>query len=91
LFGACVVYLFLYESSDISLEAVDMMYNDPTCKPWTSRTWAPPGYSSRADLIEQSRAAESRKPVAEVEHVEKAGEPSGRNGFHDTENGNLKH
>lgn len=84
LFGAIFVYLFLYESSDISLEAVDMMYNDPKCKPWTSRAWAPPGYTSRTDLIDQSRAAEQHKGLAaEVEHVEKAGEPSGHNGFHD--------
>ena len=25
------------------------MYNDPACKPWTSRKWAPPGYTSRYD------------------------------------------
>ncbi|KAI0321540.1 general substrate transporter [Amylostereum chailletii] len=74
LLGAVVVYLFLYESSDISLEAVDMMYNDPTCKPWTSRSWAPEGYKGRHDLIEQSKAAEAQKPLegAEMEHVEKA-------------------
>jgi MFS transporter, SP family, sugar:H+ symporter len=67
-----VVFLFLYESSDISLEAVDMMYNDPNCKPWTSQTWAPAGYSSRADLIEQTKSAEAQKPIAETEHSEKA-------------------
>ncbi|KAG9316785.1 general substrate transporter [Chiua virens] len=59
--GAVVVYLFLYESSDISLEHVDMMYTDSNCKPWTSRQWAPPGYTSRQDLIEQTRAAEEHK------------------------------
>ncbi|KAF9265008.1 general substrate transporter [Marasmius fiardii PR-910] len=37
--GAVVVYFFLYESSDLTLEAVDEMYNDPNCKPWTSRKW----------------------------------------------------
>ncbi|KAF8128975.1 general substrate transporter [Boletus edulis] len=61
LMGAVVVYLFLYESSDISLENVDMMYTDPTCKPWTSHQWAPPGYLSRQDFIEQTRAAEEHK------------------------------
>ena len=25
------------------------MYCDPDCKPWTSRSWAPPGYASRQD------------------------------------------
>ncbi|KAJ8090329.1 hypothetical protein PM082_018925 [Marasmius tenuissimus] len=39
LFGAIVVWLFLYESSDLTLEAVDEMYNDPSCKPWSSRQW----------------------------------------------------
>ncbi|PCH34606.1 general substrate transporter [Wolfiporia cocos MD-104 SS10] len=62
--GAVVVYFFLYESSDLSLESVDMMYGDPYCKPWTSRTWAPAGFTSRADLVEQSRAAEAHKPLA---------------------------
>ncbi|KAJ7589024.1 general substrate transporter [Mycena floridula] len=37
--GALMVYFFLYESSNLSLESVDKMYNDPTCKPWTSRAW----------------------------------------------------
>ncbi|TFK80912.1 general substrate transporter [Polyporus arcularius HHB13444] len=61
--GAVIVYFFLYESSDLSLESVDMMYCDPTCKPWTSRTWAPEGFSSRKELVEQSRAAEAHKPL----------------------------
>ena len=84
LLGAVVVFCFLYESSDISLEAVNMMYNDPACKPWTSRSWAPPGYANRHDLIEQTRAAEQHKPFAgaQAEHIEKAGEPSGLNGEH---------
>jgi len=49
LFGAVVVWLFLYESSGLSLENVDVMYRDPACKPWTSRQWSPPGYASRRD------------------------------------------
>jgi len=76
--GAVIVYFFLYESSDLSLESVDMMYSDPYCKPWTSRNWAPPGFESRADLIEQSRAAEMHKPLAtgtEEARIEKTAEP----------------
>ncbi|KIY46502.1 general substrate transporter [Fistulina hepatica ATCC 64428] len=61
--GAVVVFLFLYESSGLSLEGVDMMYNDPACKPWTSRTWAPSGYANRQDLVQQTRAAEASKPL----------------------------
>jgi len=40
--GAVIVYFFLYESSGLSLENVDRMYNDPSVKPWTSRSWVPP-------------------------------------------------
>ncbi|EIW77729.1 general substrate transporter [Coniophora puteana RWD-64-598 SS2] len=73
--GAVVVYLFLYESSDLTLEAVNMMYTDPDCKPWTSGRWAPPGFTSRQDLVEQARAAESSKPLAsgalEEQRIEK--------------------
>ena len=75
--GALTVYFFLYESSDLTLESVDQMYNDPTCKPWTSRRWAPPGYENRGDLIEQTKAAGAGKPFAsgdvEKKHVENAG------------------
>ncbi|KAF7970911.1 hypothetical protein HWV62_22608 [Athelia sp. TMB] len=80
LLGAAVVYLFLYESSDLSLEAVNLMYTDPHCRPWTSARWAPPGFASRRDLVEQVRAAEGGKaPLgagagAEEERVEKHGE-----------------
>ncbi|KAH9946744.1 general substrate transporter [Amylocystis lapponica] len=74
--GAVIVYFFLYESSDLSLESVDMMYSDPSCKPWTSSTWAPAGFESRQDLIEQSRAAEAHKPLATEERMEKVGDPS---------------
>lgn len=56
------------------------MYTDPNCKPWTSREWAPPGYSSRQDLIDQTRAAEAHKPLAsstlEEGKIEEPSEPS---------------
>lgn len=68
--GAVIVYFFLYESSELSLESVDQMYNDPKCKPWTSRQWAPPGYKDRRDLVEQTRAAEGHKTLATTEHKE---------------------
>ncbi|KAH6901495.1 monosaccharide transporter [Coprinopsis sp. MPI-PUGE-AT-0042] len=77
--GAVIVYLFLYESSNLSLESVDNMYNDPECKPWSSRKWAPAGYKSRFDLVEQTKAAQARKPLAidtekQIEHAGKSGE-----------------
>ena len=66
LFASVFVFLFLYESSNLSLEAVDQMYNDPNCKPWTSRAWAPPGYTDRRDLVEKTRAAEAA-PAVQIE------------------------
>jgi len=63
--AAVFVYFFLYESSRLTLEDVDnvsfpilctlssdiiKMYNDPRCKPWTSGSWVPEGYSSRTEL-----------------------------------------
>jgi len=89
LLGAVVVYFFLYESSDLTLESVNLMYTDPTCKPWTSRQWAPPGFTSRRDLIEQIRASEQSKPLAsgamEEDRVEKTMASSG-DGHVETEN-----
>jgi len=58
LVGAVVVYLFLYESSDLSLESVDKMYCDPACKPWNSKKWAPEGYESRGHLAAEEKKAE---------------------------------
>lgn len=75
--GACVVYFFLYESSDLTLESVDNMYNDPECKPWTSRSWAPAGYTSRYDLVEQTKAAQARKPFASSDVEDKQIEHAG--------------
>ncbi|KAF8346400.1 general substrate transporter [Amanita rubescens] len=53
--GAVVVYLFVYESADLTLEGVDDMYNDANCRPWNSRKWKPAGYSSRFDSTEQAK------------------------------------
>ncbi|GAA5840759.1 hypothetical protein JCM11251_001691 [Rhodosporidiobolus azoricus] len=54
--GAVIVYFFLYESSGLSLENVDRMYNDPNCKPWNSRRWVPPGHESRNDYVQGIKA-----------------------------------
>lgn len=65
--GAVIVYFFLYESSDLSLESVDLMYNDPRCSPWNSRRWVPEGFTSRDDLVAQDRVDEARKSPVGVE------------------------
>ncbi|KAI0781707.1 general substrate transporter [Irpex lacteus] len=55
--GVLIVYFFLYESSDLSLENVDAMYNDPDCKPWTSSRWVPSGFSSRDQVVAEVNAS----------------------------------
>ncbi|KAI0295058.1 general substrate transporter [Multifurca ochricompacta] len=79
LFASVFVFLFLYESSNLSLEAVDMMYNDPNCKPWNSRTWAPPGYRNRKDLVKQTGTVEAHRGLEEA-HTEKADRRSSATG-----------
>ncbi|GAA5999125.1 sugar porter family MFS transporter [Rhodotorula paludigena] len=72
--GAIIVYFFLYESSGLSLENVDRMYNDPNCKPWNSRKWVPEGAESRRDYVDGLRA--EQKTVGEKPaHRELADEP----------------
>lgn len=38
LLAALTVFFFYYESSGLSLEQIDIMYNDPHCKPWKSQS-----------------------------------------------------
>ncbi|KAK3989636.1 putative Low-affinity glucose transporter [Cladorrhinum sp. PSN332] len=45
--GVLLVYFFLYESVSLSLENVDLMYSQQSLKPWDSRKWMPPGYTTR--------------------------------------------
>ncbi|KAK7047610.1 hypothetical protein VNI00_006378 [Paramarasmius palmivorus] len=82
--GAVIAFLFLYESSELSLESVDIMYNDPNCKPWNSGNWAPEGYANRKELVEQSRAAQAHKDMAkpgvEEGRVEKYANEGGASG-----------
>ncbi|KAF2683280.1 general substrate transporter [Lentithecium fluviatile CBS 122367] len=47
--AAFLVYFFLYESKSLSLESVDLMYSEPSLKPWQSSKWVPPGYITRMD------------------------------------------
>ncbi|PKI85573.1 hypothetical protein MVES1_000710 [Malassezia vespertilionis] len=42
-----LVYFFVYETFNLTLEAANDMYLDPNCKPWNSAKWVPPGYTSR--------------------------------------------
>ena len=59
------------------------MYRDASAKPWTSRSWYPPGYSSRAE-VEAEVQKPKRAPYVGEKDAEKqtpgAG-PSVANGY----------
>ncbi|KAI5476670.1 hypothetical protein MNV49_007383 [Pseudohyphozyma bogoriensis] len=82
--GAVVVYFFLYESSKLSLEAVDQMYNDPNCKPWNSSKWVPEGFESRDDFKQALEAEEkaAAKASANAQHRELADDETDRHSDH---------
>ncbi|KIY72281.1 general substrate transporter [Cylindrobasidium torrendii FP15055 ss-10] len=67
LVGSLIIYFFLYESAGLTLEAVDQMYNDPNCRPWTSGKWAPPGYKDRADMMAKLKTENTKE---HVEHLD---------------------
>ncbi|KAL7924390.1 general substrate transporter [Trichoderma austrokoningii] len=45
--AAVLVYFFLYESTLLTLESVDIMYSINDLAPWDSHFWVPPGYVTR--------------------------------------------
>ncbi|KAK0520251.1 hypothetical protein OC835_007268 [Tilletia horrida] len=45
--NALIAYFFVYETSNLTLEALDDMYSDPNCRAWNSRSWVPAGFDSR--------------------------------------------
>ncbi|KAL7942517.1 general substrate transporter [Trichoderma barbatum] len=51
--AAALVWLYLYESSLLSLESVDIMYSIHDLVPWESARWVPPGYVTRLERDEQ--------------------------------------
>ncbi|GAA6021099.1 hypothetical protein JCM11491_004415 [Sporobolomyces phaffii] len=73
--GAIIVFFFLYESSNLSLENVDRMYNDPNCKPWTSKKWVPEGDETRGDYA-NGRKAEGKLTHEKPVHRELADDDS---------------
>lgn len=46
-FNFLLIYFFLYETANLTLEAVNDMYLDPNVKAWNSSKWVPEGYTSR--------------------------------------------
>ncbi|KAI5778536.1 general substrate transporter [Geopyxis carbonaria] len=65
-----IVYFFYYESSGLTLEQVDLMYNDPSVKPWTSSRWVPPGATSREGAGHSSSEVSEPKIYEESQHHE---------------------
>ncbi|KAL7935448.1 general substrate transporter [Trichoderma chlorosporum] len=51
--AAAIVWMYLFESSLLSLESVDIMYSMNDLVPWESARWVPPGYVTRRDRDEQ--------------------------------------
>ena len=39
------------------------MYCDPDCKPWNSANWAPEGFASRADIVNQAERERAKSPA----------------------------
>ncbi|PKI85566.1 hypothetical protein MVES1_000709 [Malassezia vespertilionis] len=52
IFAFFLIYFFLYESSNLTLETINEMYLDPNVKPWNSTKWVPSGYTSRDGVKE---------------------------------------
>ena len=44
-----MVYFFVYETSNLDLEAIQDMFGDPSVKPWNSHKWVPAGCTTRSD------------------------------------------
>ncbi|UKZ92938.1 uncharacterized protein TrAFT101_007869 [Trichoderma asperellum] len=53
IFAALLVWFYLYESTLLSLESVDIMYSINDLAPWESARWVPPGYVTRRERDEQ--------------------------------------
>ena len=45
--AAGMIYLFLFETKQLSLESVDAMYSEPGMNARRSSKWVPPGYHDR--------------------------------------------
>jgi SP family sugar:H+ symporter-like MFS transporter len=64
--AATLVYFFLYESTLLSLESVDIMYSIRHLYPWESRRWVPPGYITRQKRDEEHFRRMSLSAAADI-------------------------
>lgn len=51
-----LIYFFVYETSNLDLEAIQMMYMNENVKPWNSPRWVPPGFQSRDEAARDLQA-----------------------------------
>ena len=65
LFGAALVYFFLYETEGLTLEAVDIMYSDPKVNARNSKDWVPAGYRDRKTRIDEYFADDATRVGSE--------------------------
>lgn len=68
---AAFMYIFLYETAGLSLEAVDEMYSTKGLKAWHSGKWTPSGYSNRRDVMEASKIEAFHAENADATDVRK--------------------
>lgn len=69
LLAGALVYFFLYESTLLSLESVDIMYSIHGLYPWESRGWVPPGYVTRRERDEEHFRRISISAAADISNV----------------------
>ncbi|KAM0457358.1 hypothetical protein ACHAO4_003156 [Trichoderma viride] len=69
LIAGALVYFFLYESTLLSLESVDIMYSIHGLYPWESRSWVPPGYVTRRERDEEHFRRMSISAAADISNV----------------------
>jgi SP family sugar:H+ symporter-like MFS transporter len=80
-----VVYFFVFESENLTLEAVDEMYRTKDLKPWKSSSWVPAGWHDRNNRMDADMADDVTRVGSEdlgrksykTNHaqIEKAGTP----------------
>jgi len=83
--GALVVYFFVFESENLTLEAVDEMYRTKDLKAWKSSSWIPAGWHDRNNRMDADMADDVTRVGSEdlgrksykTNHaqIEKAGTP----------------
>lgn len=75
--GALVVWCFVYESENLTLEAVDEMYRTKDLKAWQSSKWVPAGWHDRNSRMDADMADDATQ-VDSSEIIRGKSEKTGR-------------